>query len=402
MNASRRLAARALDVPAHPEHDEDVAEDERDDRAARSSVSTRLSSSAARAPRSRPRRPATAAPPDARSHCASLCALRACAAAACRSARAPPRYALPPRSSRPRAASAARRLEPPTHSAAPISAEHHHPEQQDQRERRPSPLVRPSAPASARGRPRAPNSGGIVSAHQLEPAVDRGRQREVAEAAGDAAVGADRVGLEARDGAEPERLAPRRGDDGDLGDAALPSAKRSICTITWIAELIWSRSASNGMWRSLIVASVSRRWIASSGELACTVTSEPSWPVLIACSMSSVSRAADLADDDAVGAHAQRVAHEVADRDLALALDVRRPGLERDDVRLLEPQLGVVLDGDDPLAGRHRRRQRVEQRRLAGARAAGDDDVELALDDRAQQLRRSARRSSPSRSAGRA
>ena len=36
--------------------------------------------------------------------------------------------------------------------------------------------------------------------------------------------------------------------------------------------------------------------------------------------------AADLADDDAVGPHAQRVAHQVADRDLALALDVRRAG----------------------------------------------------------------------------
>ena len=36
--------------------------------------------------------------------------------------------------------------------------------------------------------------------------------------------------------------------------------------------------------------------------------------------------AADLADDDPVGAHAQRVAHQVADGDLALALDVRRAG----------------------------------------------------------------------------
>ena len=38
--------------------------------------------------------------------------------------------------------------------------------------------------------------------------------------------------------------------------------------------------------------------------------------------------AADLADDDPVGAHAQRVADELADRDLALALDVLRPRLE--------------------------------------------------------------------------
>ena len=45
----------------------------------------------------------------------------------------------------------------------------------------------------------------------------------------------------------------------------------------------------------------------------------PSWPVFIACSMSNASAAAHLADDDAVGAHAQRVAHQVALRDLAAA-----------------------------------------------------------------------------------
>ena len=85
--------------------------------------------------------------------------------------------------------------------------------------------------------------------------------------------------------------------------------------------------------------------------------------------------AAALADDDAVGPHAQRVAHEVADRVLALALHVRRARLERDDVRLLELQLGGVLDGDDALVVGDRRRQDVEQRRLARAGAAGDEDV---------------------------
>ena len=44
--------------------------------------------------------------------------------------------------------------------------------------------------------------------------------------------------------------------------------------------------------------------------------------------------ATTLADDDAVGAHTQAVADEVADRDLALALDVRRARLERDHVLL--------------------------------------------------------------------
>ena len=100
--------------------------------------------------------------------------------------------------------------------------------------------------------------------------------------------------------------------------------------------------------------------------------------------------AADLADDDPVRPHAQRVAHEVADRDLALALDVGRARLERDHVRLLQAQLGVVLDGDDALAVGHRRGERVQQRRLAGAGAAADDDVQPRLHQRAQQLRRSA------------
>ena len=58
---------------------------------------------------------------------------------------------------------------------------------------------------------------------------------------------------------------------------------------------------------------------------------------------------ADLADDDAVGAHAQRVADQVADLDLALALDVRRAGLEPQHVLLVELELGGVLDRDDAL-----------------------------------------------------
>ena len=40
------------------------------------------------------------------------------------------------------------------------------------------------------------------------------------------------------------------------------------------------------------------------------------------------STVANLADDDAVGAHTEGVLDEVADRDLALALDVRRTRLE--------------------------------------------------------------------------
>ena len=88
--------------------------------------------------------------------------------------------------------------------------------------------------------------------------------------------------------------------------------------------------------------------------------------------------AADLADDDPVGPHAERVADQVADADLALALDVRRARLERDDVPLLQLQLGRVLDRDDPLVAGDEGGDGVQERRLAGAGAARDEDVELA------------------------
>ena len=85
---------------------------------------------------------------------------------------------------------------------------------------------------------------------------------------------------------------------------------------------------------------------------------------------------ADLTDDDAVGAHTQASSctrSRMVDR--ALALDVGRARLEPHDVVLLELELGGVLDGDDALVVGDERRQHVERRRLAGAGAAGDDDV---------------------------
>jgi hypothetical protein len=58
---------------------------------------------------------------------------------------------------------------------------------------------------------------------------------------------------------------------------------------------------------------------------------------------------AHLADDDALGTHAQAVLDEVAHGDLALALEVRRAGFETHHVRLLELEFGRVLAGDDAL-----------------------------------------------------
>ena len=73
-----------------------------------------------------------------------------------------------------------------------------------------------------------------------------------------------------------------------------------------------------------------------AGELAWIVVSEPSWPVFMAWSMSTVSAPPDLTHDDAVGAHARGVAHELANADLTGALDVRRARFQGDHVILLE------------------------------------------------------------------
>ncbi len=98
--------------------------------------------------------------------------------------------------------------------------------------------------------------------------------------------------------------------------------------------------------------------------------------------------AADLADDDAVRTHTQRVDHQIALADGALAFDVGRPGLEAHHVTLPQLQLGRVFDRDDALVLADEAGQDVEQRRLAGAGAARDDDVQPAGDCR--------RRESPS------
>ena len=99
---------------------------------------------------------------------------------------------------------------------------------------------------------------------------------------------------------------------------------------------------------------------------------------------------ADLADDDAVGPHAQGVLHQVADVDRALALDVRRAGLQPQHVVLVQLELGGVLDRDDALVAGDERREHVERGRLAGAGAAGHDDVELAAHAGGEELARCA------------
>ena len=106
--------------------------------------------------------------------------------------------------------------------------------------------------------------------------------------------------------------------------------------------------------------------------------------------------AANLTHDDAVGAHTQRIDHELPLTNGALAFDVGRARFEPGDVLLMELQLGGVLDRHDALARRDEAREHVQQRRLAGAGAAADEAVEVCAARSATGSRASACVSAPS------
>src|SRR5688572_5884878 len=69
----------------------------------------------------------------------------------------------------------------------------------------------------------------------------------------------------------------------------VPSLRRVCCITIWMAEAICWRIALSGRFVEPIAIIVSTRVSASRGVFACTVVSEPSWPVFMAWSMSSAS-----------------------------------------------------------------------------------------------------------------
>ena len=89
--------------------------------------------------------------------------------------------------------------------------------------------------------------------------------------------------------------------------------------------------------------------------------------------------AAALADDDPVGPHSQRVLDQVGRRHGPAALDIAGTRLQAHDVVLLQLQLGRVFDRDDAMIGMDEARERVQERRLARAGPARDDDVQPRL-----------------------
>ena len=117
---------------------------------------------------------------------------------------------------------------------------------------------------------------------------------------------------------------------------------------------------------------------ASRGLLAWTVVIEPSWPVFMAWSMSSASPPRTSPMMMRSGRMRRRVAHQVALGDLALALDVGRAGFQAHHVlRCSCSSAASSMVTTRSSAGIHLR-QAVEQRGLARAGAAADQDVAAA------------------------
>ena len=146
-----------------------------------------------------------------------------------------------------------------------------------------------------------------------------------------------------------------------------PEPRPSMNTTTSIASAI--RPARHGDDRFLdeLLEAVERRHRA---ELAWTVVMPPGWPVFQALSMSSASAPRTSPTMIRSGRKSQGRAHQVGQRGDA---GLRAQG---DAIVGRALQLARVLDQDDPVvARRHFRQQRIDERGLAGAGAADDDDV---------------------------
>ena len=96
---------------------------------------------------------------------------------------------------------------------------------------------------------------------------------------------------------------------------------------------------------------------------------------------------ADFADDDAFRTHAEAVSDQFAHGDLALALDVGRTGFQAHHMRLLQLKFRGVFAGNDAFVVLDELGEAVEQRRLAGAGTARDQNVATDAADDLQNLR---------------
>ena len=93
-------------------------------------------------------------------------------------------------------------------------------------------------------------------------------------------------------------------------------------------------------------------------------------------SSGSVHSLTHLPDDHPGRPHPERLAHEVAQRDLARALEAPLPGLQRHPVGVREAQLEDLFGTDHPVTTGDRGSEAVQEGGLPRLRAAGHHDVQ--------------------------
>ena len=132
----------------------------------------------------------------------------------------------------------------------------------------------------------------------------------------------------------------------------LPSVPRDSWMMVFSDRaMVWRISVSD-IWMPPMPTIASTRDRASRGVLACTVVIDPSWPVFIACSMSSTSPPRH----SPMMMRSGRIRRAFFTRSRATTSPLPSmfggPRLQAHHVPLLQLQLGGVLDGHDPLARR--------------------------------------------------
>ena len=188
-----------------------------------------------------------------------------------------------------------------------------------------------------------------------------------------------------------EQPYPLRSEDVDTSATCVtrrePSPLRTMCTTRSMAADNCSRTASSGSATSLISTMVSSRRSASAGEFGMARRQRAFVPGVHRLHHVERLAAPHLADDDAIGSHAQRVADQRPDGDRTEPVGIRRARLEAHDVVPGQAQLGRVFNRDHPLASREcSRGERVEQRGLACTGAAAHEDVAASPDRPFEQL----------------
>ena len=96
--------------------------------------------------------------------------------------------------------------------------------------------------------------------------------------------------------------------------------------------------------------------------------------------------AAHLAHHNAIGAHAQRRAQQIAQAHPAAPFHIGWACLQGDDMGVLQAQLRGLFHGHDAFTVRDVARQHVQQRSLARGRAASDGDIAAPLHRQLEQL----------------